>query len=62
MVSSSSKRSDTQVVMPPPVARALRSLGDDLSIARRMRRLTQEDLAQRKGRKTADDDDELEGF
>lgn len=35
--------------MPPPVARALRSLGHDLSMARRMRRLTQEDLAQRMG-------------
>ncbi|MHB0776032.1 helix-turn-helix domain-containing protein [Halomonas sp. WWR20] len=35
--------------MPPPVARALRNLGRDLSMARRMRRLTQEDLAQRMG-------------
>jgi len=35
--------------MPPPVARALRNLGHDLSMARRMRRLTQADLAQRIG-------------
>lgn len=49
MVSSVSKRSGTQVAMPPPVARALRNLGHDLSTARRMRRLTQEDLAQRIG-------------
>ncbi|WP_280178439.1 helix-turn-helix transcriptional regulator [Modicisalibacter radicis] len=35
--------------MPPPVARALSNLGRDLSMARRMRRLTQEDLAQRIG-------------
>ncbi|WP_343311344.1 helix-turn-helix transcriptional regulator [Chromohalobacter beijerinckii] len=49
MVSSGSKHSGTQVAMPPPVARALRHLGHDLSMARRMRRLTQEDLAQRIG-------------
>lgn len=35
--------------MPSPVARALRNLGHDLSVARRMRRMTQEDLAQRIG-------------
>ena len=33
--------------MPPPVARALRQLGHDLSVARRTRRWTQQDLAQR---------------
>jgi len=49
MVSSGSKRSGSQVAMPPPVARALSNLGHDLSMARRMRRLTQEDLAQRIG-------------
>ena len=35
--------------MPQPVARALRRLGQDISTARRMRRLSQEDLAQRIG-------------
>ncbi|MBT11026.1 MAG: transcriptional regulator [Oceanospirillaceae bacterium] len=35
--------------MPPPVARALRKLGHDLSVARRTRRWTQEELAQRMG-------------
>ncbi len=30
--------------MPQPVARALRRLGQDISAARRMRRLSQEDL------------------
>ncbi|TMW14737.1 helix-turn-helix domain-containing protein [Alloalcanivorax gelatiniphagus] len=35
--------------MPPPVARALRQLGHDLSVARRTRRWTQQDLAQRMG-------------
>ncbi|WP_261992548.1 MULTISPECIES: helix-turn-helix domain-containing protein [Pseudomonadota] len=35
--------------MPQPVARALRRLGQDISAARRMRRLSQEDLAQRIG-------------
>ncbi|WP_448126857.1 helix-turn-helix domain-containing protein [Salinicola sp. NYA28a] len=49
MVSSGSNRSGSQVAMPPPVARALSNLGHDLSTARRMRRLTQEDLAQRMG-------------
>lgn len=48
-MSAGFKRTGTQVVMPQPVARALRSLGRDLSMARRMRRLTQEDLAQRMG-------------
>ncbi|MDR5860699.1 helix-turn-helix domain-containing protein [Halomonas eurihalina] len=49
MESSGSKRSGTQVAMPSPVARALGNLGHDLSMARRMRRMTQEDLAQRIG-------------
>ena len=40
---------DNPAAMPPPVARALRNLGPDLSEARRMRRWTQEGLAQRMG-------------
>jgi len=35
--------------MPRPVERALHRLGRDISIARRVRRLSQEDLAQRIG-------------
>jgi transcriptional regulator with XRE-family HTH domain len=49
MSSSGQKRSGAQVAMPQPVARALRRLGQDISVARRMRRLSQEDLAQRIG-------------
>jgi len=49
MSSSDRKRSGAQVAMPQPVARALRRLGQDISAARRMRRLSQEDLAQRIG-------------
>jgi len=49
MMSRSPKGSDNPAVMPPPVARALRDLGQDLSVARRMRRWTQEGLAQRMG-------------
>ena len=49
MSSSEQKRSGAQVAMPHPVARALRRLGQDISAARRMRRLSQEDLAQRLG-------------
>ena len=49
MSSSEQKRSGAQVAMPQPVARALRRLGQDISAARRMRRLSQEDLAQRIG-------------
>ncbi|WP_368648317.1 helix-turn-helix domain-containing protein [Castellaniella ginsengisoli] len=49
MSSSEKKRSGAQVAMPQPVARALRRLGQDISAARRMRRLSQEDLAQRIG-------------
>ncbi|MDO9319685.1 MAG: helix-turn-helix domain-containing protein [Gammaproteobacteria bacterium] len=36
-------------VLPRPVERALHTLGQDISAARRMRRLSQEDLAQRAG-------------
>ena len=43
------KRSGTQVAIPLPVERALRRFGQDLSTARRLRRLSQEDLAQRIG-------------
>lgn len=49
MSSSGQKRSGAQVAMPQPVARALRRLGQDISVTRRMRRLSQEDLAQRIG-------------
>ena len=49
MSSSEQKRSGAQVAMPQPVARALRRLGQDISAARRMRRLSQEGLAQRIG-------------
>ena len=49
MSSSEQKRSGAQVAMPQPVSRALRRLGQDISAARRMRRLSQEDLAQRIG-------------
>ncbi|MDX9763880.1 MAG: helix-turn-helix domain-containing protein [Chiayiivirga sp.] len=49
MSSSEQKRSGAQVAMPQPVARVLRRLGQDISAARRMRRLSQEDLAQRIG-------------
>lgn len=46
-MASAPKGSDNLTAMPPPVARALRKLGHDLSVARRMRRITQQDLAQR---------------
>jgi len=49
MPSSKQKHAGAQVAMPQPVARALRRLGQDISVARRMRRLSQEDLAQRIG-------------
>ncbi|MCC6440348.1 MAG: helix-turn-helix domain-containing protein [Rhodanobacteraceae bacterium] len=49
MTSSEKKRSGAQVAMPQPVARVLRRVGQDISAARRMRRLSQEDLAQRIG-------------
>lgn len=49
MPTSEQKRSGAQVALPQPVERALRRLGLDISTARRMRRLSQEDLAQRIG-------------
>lgn len=49
MPATVSKRSGAQVAMPRPVERALRTLGDDLSVARRRRQMTQEDLAERVG-------------
>ncbi len=47
MTPSAPQGSHKPTAMPPPVARALRKLGHDLSVARRMRRMTQQDLAQR---------------
>ena len=47
MKSSAPKGSNNSAAMPPPVARALSKLGHDLSVARRTRRWTQQDLAQR---------------
>ena len=35
--------------MPPPVERAIRKLGHDLSLARRRRRISQDSMAQRMG-------------
>lgn len=49
MPSSSRKLSGAKVATPLPVERALRRLGQDISTARRTRRLSQEDLAQRIG-------------
>jgi ribosome-binding protein aMBF1 (putative translation factor) len=49
MPSPEQKRSGAQVALPRPVERALHRLGQDISTARRMRRLSQEDLAQRIG-------------
>ncbi len=49
MPSSEQKRSGAQVALPRPVERALHRLGQDISTARRVRRLSQEDLAQRIG-------------
>lgn len=49
MPSSEQKSSGSRVALPRPVERALRGLGQDISTARRMRRLSQEDLAQRIG-------------
>ncbi|MEB2318429.1 MAG: helix-turn-helix transcriptional regulator [Pseudomonadota bacterium] len=49
MLPPEQKRSGAQVAMPQPVARVLLRLGQDISAARRMRRLSQEDLAQRIG-------------
>jgi transcriptional regulator with XRE-family HTH domain len=49
MPSSEQKSSGARVALPRPVERALHRLGQDISTARRMRRLSQEDLAQRIG-------------
>lgn len=49
MPSSKQKKSGAQIALPRPVDRALRGLGQDISAARRVRRLSQEDLAQRIG-------------
>ncbi|MBR9909174.1 MAG: helix-turn-helix domain-containing protein [Gammaproteobacteria bacterium] len=49
MSATDGKRSGTQVALPRPVERALRNLGQDISAARRMRRLSQGELAQRIG-------------
>jgi hypothetical protein len=57
---SEQKNSVVRAALPRPVERALRRLGHDISTARRMRRLSQEDLAQRIG--TSLSTDELEGF
>ena len=46
-MTSAPKDPNNSATMPPPVARALRKLGHDLSVARRTRRWTQQDLAQR---------------
>ena len=48
-MTSARKGSNNPTAMPPPVARALRKLGHDLSVARRTRRWTQQNLAQRMG-------------
>ncbi|AZS81733.1 helix-turn-helix domain-containing protein [Achromobacter spanius] len=49
MPSSEQKTLGPRVAMPRPVDRALHRLGQDISTARRVRRLSQEDLAQRIG-------------
>lgn len=49
MQSSKQRHSGAQVALPRPVERALRRFGQDISTARRIRRLSQEDLAQRIG-------------
>ena len=46
-MTSAPKGSNNPTAMPHPVARALRQLGHDLSVARRTRRWTQQNLAQR---------------
>jgi len=43
------KNPGSRVALPRPVDRALHRLGQDISTARRVRRLSQEDLAQRIG-------------
>ncbi|WP_205655573.1 helix-turn-helix domain-containing protein [Alcanivorax sp. 24] len=47
MTPSAPKGSNNSTAMPHPVTRALRQLGHDLSVARRTRRWTQQNLAQR---------------
>lgn len=49
MPSSEQKSPNPGVALPRPVERALHRLGRDISTARRVRRLSQEDLAQRIG-------------
>ena len=49
MPSTEQRRSGAQIALPRPVERALRRLGQDISTARRTRRLSQEDLAERIG-------------
>lgn len=49
MSATDRKNSGAQVALPRPVERALRNLGQDISTARRMRRLSQDELAQRIG-------------
>jgi len=49
MPTSEQKNPGLRVAMPRPVERALQRLGQDISTARRVRRLSQEDLAQRVG-------------
>ncbi|WP_454692436.1 helix-turn-helix domain-containing protein [Achromobacter aloeverae] len=46
---SERKNPGAQVALPRPVERALHRLGQDISAARRLRRLSQEDLALRIG-------------
>lgn len=41
------KRSPSQAALPLPIRRALRKLGEDLSVARRRRRITMEMMAER---------------
>ncbi|WP_025138150.1 helix-turn-helix transcriptional regulator [Achromobacter sp. DH1f] len=49
MTSTDQKGAATKAALPRPVERALHRLGQDISTARRMRRLSQEDLALRIG-------------
>ena len=46
---SEQRNPSLRVAMPRPVERALQRVGQDISTARRLRRLSQEDLAQRIG-------------
>lgn len=49
MPTSEQRNSSLRIAMPRPVERALHRLGQDISTARRVRRLSQEGLAQRIG-------------